>query len=68
VSIDLAALLRRHKPERRTDALLRRDRTDLPSFNALTVRSGTRLLLETGVSTLEAAGHIAAPVRQARPD
>jgi len=65
VSIDLATLLRRHKPERRVKALLRRDRADLPLFNALTVRTGTRLLLDTGIYIAEAAGTLA-PEQRAR--
>ncbi len=64
MSIDLAALLRRHKPERRTDALLRRDRADLPSFDTLTVRAGTRLLLDTGIYIAEAAGTLAPAQRE----
>ena len=64
MSIDLAALLRRHKPEKILDPVPRRDRADLPAFCALTVRTGTRLLFDKGVYIAEAAGNLTPEQRE----
>ena len=56
MGIDLAALIRRYKPERRLIPLPRHSRSKLPLFDDLTVRPGTRLLLDTGIHILDDAG------------
>ena len=58
MSIDLAAVIRRYKPEQRRRQLFHRDPADLPSFDVLTVRSNTKLLLDMGIYILEAAGNL----------
>jgi hypothetical protein len=60
MSIDLGALLRKHKPEQHLRQLDLRDRAVLASFNDLRPRQGTRLLLDTGIYIAEASGTLAA--------
>ena len=59
MSVDLAALIRRHKPEQRLQALRYRKRADLPSFSGLDVRSHAGLLLDTNIYIFAAAGTLA---------
>jgi predicted nucleic acid-binding protein len=59
MSVDLAGLLRRHKPEQRLQALRYRKRTVLPSFSDLDARSGVELLLDTNIYIFAAAGTLA---------
>lgn len=58
MSIDLAALIQRYKPERRLAALPGLSRSKLLLFDELTVRAGMRLLLDTGIYIREAAGRL----------
>jgi predicted nucleic acid-binding protein len=59
MSVDLAGLIRRHKPEQRLQALHYRKRVDLPAFSDLDVRSGAGLLLDTNIYIFAAAGTLA---------
>jgi predicted nucleic acid-binding protein len=56
MSVDLAALIRRHKPEQRLKTLRYRKRAALASFSDLDVRSETEVLLDTGIYIFAAAG------------
>ena len=60
MSVDLTALIRRHKPEQRLQALRYRKRADLPSFSDPHVRSDTGFLLDTNIFIFAAAGILAA--------
>lgn len=56
MSINLAALIRRHKPEQRLRSLHYRNRAQLRAFNDLDLRADNRLLLDTGIYIFAAAG------------
>ena len=56
MSVDLAALIRRHKPEQRLKSLRYRKRSDLASLSDNDVRPGTEMMLDTGVYIFAAAG------------
>jgi predicted nucleic acid-binding protein len=58
VSIDLADLIRRRKPEKKLQPLKARDRGALQQFKDLRVRSDTKLLLDTGIYISQAAGRL----------
>lgn len=58
MSVDLAALIRRHKPHKKLAQLSARGQEELHSFQELRVRSDTGLLLDTGVYIAEAAGEL----------
>jgi hypothetical protein len=49
MTVDLAALIRRHKPEQRLKSLRYRKRAELASFSDLDVRSDAEVLLDTGI-------------------
>jgi len=60
MSVDLAGLIRRHKPEQRLQTLRYRKRTDLPTFDDLDVRLHAGLLLDTNIYIFAAAGTLPA--------
>jgi hypothetical protein len=49
MGVNLAAVIRRHKPEQRLRPMSYRRRADLPAFTDLDVRARPGLLLDTSV-------------------
>jgi predicted nucleic acid-binding protein len=56
MSVDLAAVVRRYKPEQKRRPLRYRSRADLPAFTDLNVQSQRRVLLDTNIYIFAAAG------------
>jgi len=65
LSIDLKVALRKRKPAKRTTQLIPRPRTQLVELTALPGGPPLVLLLDTNVYINQAAGRLAAPVRDA---
>jgi predicted nucleic acid-binding protein len=61
MGVNLAALIRRHKPEQRLRPLSYRPRADLPAFADLDVRPRRELLLDTNIYIQIAAEKLPAP-------
>lgn len=61
MGVDLAALIRQHKPERKLRPLTYRRRADLPAFAALDIRYQPELMLDTNIYIRAAAGTLTEP-------
>jgi predicted nucleic acid-binding protein len=64
VSIDLRAILRRHKPQKRRAQLSQRDRRELLDAASARVTVDAKLLPDTNIYIMEAAGELPPPVAE----
>lgn len=63
MGVDLAALVRRYKPEQRQQTLRYRKRTDLPAFADLDARSDPDVMLDTNIYIFAAAGRLSTQIK-----
>jgi hypothetical protein len=61
VSIDLRALIRKHKPHKRLARLAERDRQELVDAASVRITADTKILPDTNIYIREAAGTEAVP-------